>query len=75
MIIEQMKIDGPKDIFLVHYNLKDDSYVHVQDVAKWLSTVPTHSVLIVPNGQPGPTNPLPKITIYDADNDVLLGAI
>ena len=75
MIIEQMKIDGPKNLFLVHISIKNDSPHSIDHVCDFLRTIPGHAVVRVPNGQPGPSNPLPKITIFNADNPVLMSAV
>jgi len=75
MIIEQVKVDDWNTLYLVHISIKDDSPHSVDHVCGELSLIKGSKVIRVPNGKPCPTNPLPKITIYNADNPVLLSVV
>lgn len=76
MIIEFVNPVDAKPLIFVHFEFKDGNIQQVRNTAKHLSdTYKNHEVMIVPNGQPCPNNPLPKIAVFDKANEDLLSAI
>ncbi len=65
---------GFKSVCLLHYDPQKDKIKNVENVTAWLVSA-NYAVLPVPCGQPCPTNPLPKVQIFNGDNEALLNVI
>ncbi len=75
MIIEKLHEDFNGRVLLLHYDLTKEKGENVSNVHSWLSGLPKTAVCPVPGGQPCPTNPLPKVTLFNSDNEVLLAIV
>lgn len=65
-----------KKLVLIHIVIGGDNPDHVDKFQSGLAALlPDYDLVLVPNGQPCPTNPLPKITLVNGENKILMGAI
>jgi len=76
MIVELLKTEGGPNLCLLHFNRIKDKPENVNRLQDHLNHVLSgYKTAVVMDGEPAPSNPLPKIILFNADNPVLLSIV